>query len=86
MQRGRKRAEFLWNESTYGISSISYSYRFYYLEGLYYISLKKKNYFLTSIRSKEKKKVKIQLNRGNRGLIFLNRSFIIDIFLIEQTI
>lgn len=36
MQRGRKRAEFLWNESTYGISSISYSYRFYYLEGLYY--------------------------------------------------
>lgn len=43
MQRGRKRAEFLWNESTYGISSISYSYRFYYLEGLYYtISLKKK--------------------------------------------
>lgn len=85
MQRGRKRAEFLWNESTYGISSISYSYRFYYLEGLYYtISLKKKkkNYFLTSIRSKGKK-VKIQLNRGNRGLIFLNRSFIIDIFLVE---
>lgn len=45
MQRGRKRAEFLWNESTYGISSISYSYRFYYLEGLYYISLKKKTTF-----------------------------------------
>lgn len=54
MQRGRKRAEFLWNESTYGISSISYSYRFYYLEGLYYISLKKK--LLFNVYSFERKK------------------------------